>query len=234
MRQLVPLIAVIALGCGDKTPPAAAGDTTASTAPAPAVAEAPPEEEAPPVVDEAPATPVKGPPNADFNASLAYADGRTVSGHVVRVERGEDWYAEEGWTDKPVKLTVSLEQGGSAIDAPWTDIKQIEIRYAPRTDVSCLYDSEYDPWMYMCVLPTTTKVTTTDGKTWEGASRFRWRFTFDDDTSAEFYVYKLPAREQDTVGGGLGSSENTSMYAKLQDAVAIQARSALTRITISR
>ena len=71
----------------------------------------------------------------------------------------------------------------------------------------------------MCVLRNTPKTRTTDGKTWTVTTRNKWKFTFDDDSEVEFYVHKLPAREQDDEAAGLDSVENYDLYGKLQGSV---------------
>ncbi|MCO4744034.1 MAG: hypothetical protein KC912_04550 [Proteobacteria bacterium] len=225
---------VLIAGCGDKTKPEAAA---ANPEPAPAavevekpVAEPEPEPEPPEVTK--PAAPT---PNADFNATLTFGDGRVVEGHVIRVERGEDWYAEKGWTDRDMKLTVTLEGNGTEIEANWADIGTINIGYGTsRSDIDCTYDSAFLPWMYMCVLRTTTKVKTTDGKAWSANGRHKWQFTFDDGQTEEFFIYKLPAREQDnrTPEPGVEMPENAQLYASLQESVLENAKTSLKSITI--
>jgi hypothetical protein len=72
--------------------------------------------------------------------------------------------------------------------------------------------------MYMCVLPTVSKVKTKDGKMWEAASLHRWRFVFEDGKREEFWIKKLTAREQEEAVPSLGTvTENTELYQKLQN-----------------
>jgi hypothetical protein len=154
-----------------------------------------------------------------------------VQGRVVRVERGQDWYAEEGWLDTPNKLTLTLEGNGTALDAPWPDITSVHIRYGGTDEIDCQYDSRYTPYMYMCVLRTRSSATTTDGRTWEVSSRHRWRFTFEDGTEAEFFANKLPVREQDVPRPGM-ASENHEMYRRLQKQVLEEASRAVTHLEL--
>jgi hypothetical protein len=158
-----------------------------------------------------------------------------VQGHVIRVERGDDWYAETGWTDTPGKLTVTLEGNGTEVDKTWGEIQSIDIRYGARAEVDCLYESQFTPWMYTCTLPTTSTVKARDGSTWTAGSRHKWRFVFDDGTSTEFYVNKLPQREQDTEEVQLDDPdpENHELYAKIQGEVIAASQVAPTRIVIS-
>lgn len=226
MRTWLPALALLitAAGCGKKSTPAPAADPTPIATEAPA-----PEPEPEP---EEPAAPV---PNADFNASLTRADGSVVSGHVMRVERGTDWYAEDGWTDEESKLTLTVETDSTMEDVTWDKIASVSIKYGGRDAIDCQYDSTFTPWMYMCVIRTTTTAKDTAGKSWRITTRNKWKFTFDDGSEVEFYVYKLPIRRQDTKTMGLDSVENYELYGELQ-AEAMQATkgSAVTKITLSK
>lgn len=214
VRRMGSVALVVAVGCGgNKTPPVAAAEPV--PAPAPVVA---PEPEPEPVPEPEPEVPPSARPhNADFGAAIAFADGSSLKGKVVRVERTNDWYGDEGWSDEASDLVVNLEGGGTEIDAPWTNIASIAITYGAKGDVDCSYDSSFEPAMYSCVLRTTTKVKTKDGKAWDGADRHKWLFVFESGDVAEFYVYKLPARKQETEVPELGTvEENTKLYEDLQ------------------
>lgn len=214
--------------CGPKAPPAAPAADAVPDAPAPP----PPPPPAP--EPEAPAEPPPPASNADFDATLTFADGRSVSGHVVRVERGSDWYAEDGWVDSTSKLTVTLESGGTQTESTWNDISEVAIAYGDRSSIDCSYDSRFSPWMYMCTLKTTTTVTAADGKSWDAVTRYKWKFTFEDGNSEEFYVFKLPVRQQDDAVVDLKSeSENYELYGALQTKAVSDAKSGLTKITIT-
>jgi hypothetical protein len=210
MRVLTVLLTLAA--CSKKAPEPA--PETAPPPPPPAPAPAPEPE---PMEDDA----VSGSrPNADFTAAITFANGQQVKDKVVRVERSEDWYGEKGWTGDPNKLTVTLEGGGTEIEAPWTSISRIDITYKEKADIDCQYDSSYTPTMYMCVLPTTTKVKTTDGKTWDAASLHKWRLIFADGKKEEFWIKKITMREQEEAVPSLGTvTENTELYVKLQNAL---------------
>jgi len=174
--------------------------------------------------------------NTSFKASMTFADGHHVEGTVIRVERGEDVFAEKGWVDKATKLLVELEGNGTAADKPWTDISTLDIKYGARGDVDCLYESEFAPWMYTCTLKTTSTAKTVDGKTWEVTGRHKWKFTLSDGQVVEFFAYKLPARRQDSEQGGPGSeeTENAKLYAELQAEVVEAAKKSLTKLVITR
>lgn len=221
-------VLVLLSACGSKTPPETAA--TPAPEPAPEVAKPTPEPEPIPEVTK----PEPSAPNADFNATLTFGDSRTVSGHVIRVERGDDWYAEKGWTDRDIKLTVTLEGNGTEIEAAWSDVSTVNVGYGSRSDIDCTYDSAFLPWMYMCVLRTTTKVKTTDGKAWAANGRHKWRFTFENGDVEEFHIYKLPAREQDsrTPEPGQEMPENAALYGELQTSVLEAAKTSLKSITI--
>lgn len=233
MRHLVGIALALSLAaCGSKKTP-----TPAAEQPAPAVAEQP--------APAAPVHPSQRPPeepmekvapsNASFVAVITKADGTSVKGNVRRVERGEDWYAEKGWTDRPVKLTVTLEGGGTEIEADWKDIRTVAIEYGGKSDIDCQFDSSFTPVMYMCVLKSTTTVTTADGTEYKAAGRHKWRFEFTSGKAEEFYIYKLPRREQEEAVPSLGTTEeNTDLYVKLQKELLIEVgSSAITRIDIT-
>jgi hypothetical protein len=205
-------LCVLLAACAKKSPEAAPAPAAPKPAPVEA-APAPPAEEEGGIHGSRPAE-----PNAHFGVAITMANGEQLKENVVRVERSEDWYGETGWTDDPNKLTVTLEAGGTEIEAPWSDISRIDITYKDKEAIDCQYDSSYTPMMYMCVMPTTTKVRTKDGKTWDAASRHKWKFTFESGKVEEFWIWKLPAREQEAEVPSLGTmTENTALYLKLQD-----------------
>ncbi|MFT7517942.1 MAG: hypothetical protein ACI9MC_000066 [Kiritimatiellia bacterium] len=231
MRWLscVMVFGAVVSACGEKkmqvAPAVPAATVVEPVAPAP-----PPE----PVVEE-PSEPEPPASNADFQAELTMANGIKVSGHVVRVERGVDRYAEDGWTDAASKLTVELESGSDIMDADWDSLKSVSIRFKARGDVDCVYESDFSPWMYMCTMPTTSTALVADGKSWGITSRHKWRFSFDDGSTQEFYIYKIPVRGQDTVSAGLDTVENYELYAQLQaDVMTLIKADVVTGIKISK
>ena len=229
MRNLT--LALVLVACGPKTPPTPAASEAAATATAPAapVAAAAPEPEPEPEIAAPPAS------NASFTAKLTFADGRVKQGKVVRVERGDDWYAESGWVDSASKLMVTLEGNGTQKDVKWDDIGTIDIKYGDRSSLDCSYDSAFNPWMYMCALRTTSTAKTDDGGSWSIASRHKWRFSFSDGTSEEFYILKLPERAQDTKEVDINDTvtENYELYGRLQTDAMANAKKSLTRIEIT-
>ncbi len=234
------LVAVLLAGCGQKkVPDAAAKPPKEAPAEEASDAEAVTADREEPGVTAERAEPEPEPElpsNADFNATITHADGSTAKGHVKRVERSEGWYGEKGWTDKAVKLTVTLEGNGTEIEAEWKDIKTVGVKYGSVDDIDCQFDSEYTPIMYMCVLKSTGTVSHADGKTWTAGSRHKWRFTFNDGRVEEFWIKKLPEREQEAGNAeiGDGSEQNFALYEKLQKRVAEKARtSAVTKIEIT-
>lgn len=225
-------LALLAFGCGGKTPPAAGGEP-APAATAPATTTSAP---APAPMPEPEAAPAPKPPNADFKATITFADGKTKSGHVNRVERAEDWYGESGWTDKPVKLTVTVEKAGAEAEKQWTDFSEITIAYGKSTDMDCFFESSFDPVMYTCALRTTTNGKLADGSAVEVTVRNKWRFTYDDGSTVEFYLFKLPERAPDDTPASLDNigKENQALYITLQDRAMATAKSAPTKIVISK
>jgi hypothetical protein len=157
-------------------------------------------------------------PNADFKAKLAFMDGQVTEGQVIRVERSDDWFAERGWTDKPIKLTVTVEGNGTEKDVNWTDIKSMDLSYEGTGSIDCTYDTEFSPVMYMCVMKTRSKVAITEGGAWTAGGRHKWRFLFEDGTVEEFWVYKINARQQAQPSASLNSdsSQDTALYQMLQ------------------
>ncbi len=214
MRRALPLLFIFSLACGEKNPPETLAEPEPGAAPE-VVAEPEPEPEPVP-----PPPPPPPEPNADLNVTFTFADGSTKSGHVKRIERGSDWYAEMGWEDSEAKTTVELEGHGTLRDAAWSEIKAVSSNVGKvPDDVDCTYSSDFTPWMYTCELRTPTKVTARDGKSWTANTRHKWRFTYDDDSTVEFYLVKYPVRMQDTEQVSLEDEmgENYDLYSQLQD-----------------
>jgi hypothetical protein len=191
----------------------------------------------PPAAPTAPASPVGAgvtdvASNASFTAAITFADGRTHAGKVIRVERGEDFWAEEGWTDEKAKLTVSLESGSALKDVRWEDFSLVTIKYLERSEINCQYDSNFTPWMHICDLRTDTQIKTRDGQTWTTSSRYKWRFTFSDGSTEEFWLYKLPARREDPTDAWHEGNENYNLYGDLQQEIMQASKKAVTRIVI--
>ena len=189
----------------------------------PAPEPAPVEVAAPPVEEPAPPPPPPEPVvvrNANFNISFTFADGSTKSGHVIGVERGEDFNADQGWTTEDGKLKLTLEVGSSEKNVAWSDVKSINIVPGKvPDDVDCTYSSDFNPWMYECTLRTTAQAVLKDGSKGNITTRHRWRFTFEDQSTFEFQVFKYTLREQDSKDVEYGSeqAENFGIYTKLQD-----------------
>lgn len=211
------LLLSIVLACGEKAPVESA--TPVETPTETPVVEAPVEEP----VEEAAPEPEPEPkpePNADFTATITFSDGTTKSGHVIRVERSSDFNGMKDWLDTESKLTIFAESGSTAKDLMWTDLKSVSV--APKKgDVSCVYESEWNPWLYVCTNKTTSSLVDSDGKKWGLDSKHKWRFTFDDDSVAEFWIQNFRTLEQDSVEIELGMDdyENTELYAKLREEI---------------
>lgn len=210
--MLNSLLLMITFACGEKkiepeTPIAPAPETKPEPEPEPI-------EEVAPEPDPAPVS------NVDFNATLSFSDGSTVSGHVIRVERSSDSYGMKEWYDTESRLTIFAEAGSNAKDLAWTDIKSVST--SPKSgDISCVYESDWIPWLYICTQKTNTSVVDTDGKKWSADSKNKWKFYFDDETQVEFWIQNYRAMQQDTVEVGLGDEayENPELYAQLQNDV---------------
>jgi hypothetical protein len=185
--------------------------------PAEPTVEAPAPEPEPELMPEPPPPP---PPtkNADFNVSISRIGGESISGHVNRIERGVDIYGDKGWTDEDKDLQFYVEGNGEYKKIPWTDVKRISIRVKDSKDTSCVYSSDYSPWMYECSVKLTPTVTTKDGKSYAADSGHKWRFFFDGGKEVEFWLKRHYALEQDAevVGIDHGNPENHELYGKLQ------------------
>lgn len=191
---------------------------------APALPPAPPPEPEPPPPPPPPAN------NADFHATVTYADGHTVAGHVVRLERGIDRYGEQGWAEDPAKLVVELESAAGESTKAWTDLAQVDLKYGAKSTVQCLYESDYTPVMYMCTIDTTTTAKAKDGKSYTVTSRYPWRFTFDDGKIVQIALTKPNVRKGDESGG---DDENYALYEELTVEVLRLPTTSVTRIAIT-
>jgi hypothetical protein len=230
-----------AVACGEKAPPEASAEPTqAAATPAPEptepAVEAPPVEEAPVEAAPAPAPePAIPASNADLQITVSFNDGSSKAGHVWLVERSTDWYAEEDWTSAAGQVKLQLEGNGTEIMAPWSEIKKIQVVIAKVSESSdCTYNSDFRPWMYDCTLRNKGTATTVDGRSWDITDRHKWRVSFDGGDSAEFWLYKHPARQQDEETVGLDSTgENYDLYIGLQDRLREEVKTMVTGVTVS-
>lgn len=183
--------------------------------------ESTPAEEVVEETTEEPALPEIAPPpepNVNFNATLTFSDGSTKSGHVIRVERSSDFYGMKEWLDSESKLIIYGESGSTAKEMTWTDIKTITV--APKSgDISCVYESDWTPWLYVCTNKTTSSLVDSAGKKWGVDSKHKWKFFFEDEEVVEFWIQNFRTLQQDTVEVGLGMEayENPELYAQLQN-----------------
>ena len=216
------------LACAAHSPSTPPPEESAPEAPV-----APPELE--PEPEPEPEPPPPPPSNADLNVSLRWADGKTKSGHVKRIERSSDWYGEKDWYDKDSRLVIPMEaSNGDEIEPNWSELQTITIRPGKAANADCSYESDYIPWMYTCEVTNSSKAKLKNGKRYSVISRHRWRFTFDDDSQVEFWLYKHATRSQDSgdVEFGLDVSENYDLYQKLQADLRTDLKSLLISITI--
>jgi len=206
------LFVLLFAACGDKTPPApAAAPVEAAAAPVEAAPEAPPEPPPPPpeVI------------NASLNVTITYANGTSKTGKVKRIERSDDLFGEKGeWHTDAKKLTMNGDAGSASKDFAWTDVKTITIVPGKiPAEIDCTYESDYQPWMYDCTLKTTATAILKDNSKWVVGTRNKWKMTFEDNESVEFWLFKHPAREQDekVVDLDTKDAENLALYTKLQN-----------------
>lgn len=199
------------LACGPKAPP-----------PPPPIIEQP-VEVIPEVVEaEVPMEPPAPEPNVDFNVKLTYSDGSVKEGHVIRLERSEGFYGMKDWYDTESKLTIYAESGSNAKDFAWTELKSVSI--ASGNDVSCVYESDWNPWLYVCTNKTKSSVIDLDGGKWTLDTKNKWRLTFDDESEAEVWLQNFRALEQDDkeIELGMDAYENPELYSKLRNDLTTQ------------
>ena len=168
--------------------------------------------------------------NADFDIVTTTANGTTFAGHVKRIERSSDWYGEADWLSAPAKLTISGEQTSAEKEITWPEVAKISISLGNiGNDVDCYYDSAWSPWMYDCTLKTTGTVTLKDGSKWSISNRHKWKLTFTDDTTVEFWLKKHSARAQDSevVTMSSGTTENYGLYTSLQQRLREEAKTTI-------
>jgi hypothetical protein len=184
-----------------------------------ALVAAAPAPEAPATVPAPEAAP--GVKNISMGAALAFGDGTSKSGRVQGVERTTDAY-DQDWSSDAKHLVLEVEIGTKEIAVPWTQVKTLTITpgvaTGPKNEFSCEYTSDTDPHTYSCILPTTSSVVLKDGTKGNVVTRKRWRFTYEDGSTVEFYAYKLKASAPDDreLGFGDADTENAALYAKLQ------------------
>ena len=200
------------LACGPKEAPKAAEPPVA---PEPVVV-AEPEPTPEPEPEPEPAKPAS---NVDFNIKLTYSDGTVKEGHVIRLERSSDFYGMKEWYEKESKLTIYGEAGSAAKDLAWTDVKSISI--ATTKDIGCIYESDWNPWLYVCTMKTNSSLVDTAGGKWGVDSKYKWRVTFDDYSETEFWLQNLRSMQQDEkeVELGMDNNQNHDLYAQLQESL---------------
>lgn len=209
--------------------------TTPTPAPEPVVEATPvelaPEPEPEPIPEPEPVPVV----NADLTVSLKWANGESKNGHVKRIERSSDWYGEKEWYTQANRLTVTMEAAnGQESEPAWTEIASITIKPGKASNADCAYESDYMPWMYTCEVKNKSTANLKSGARHSPTSRHKWRFTFDDDSQVEFWLYKHAARMQDggNVEYGMDIGENYAIYQQLQQELRVDLKSLLTHITI--
>lgn len=226
MRTIVfPFLAGLIFACATPQKPVPAPPvevTVAEVAPEP-------EPEPEPIPEPEP------PANADMTVSLTWANGETKSGHVKRIERSSDWYGEKEWYTADNRLTITTEApNGQESEPTWGEITSITVKPGNVKNADCAYESDYMPWMYTCEVRNKGTAKLKSGKSSSVTSRYKWRFTFDDGTQTEFWLYKHAARMQDggNVEFGMDMSENPSIYQQLQQDLREDLKRLLTNITV--
>ena len=174
--------------------------------------------------------------NVDLKVTVTHNDGSAHAGRVVRLARSTDWYGEADWTTSSGDVKLQLEGSDGERSVDWSEIKSVTIKIAKVSEsTDCTYDSNFSPWMYDCTLRNQASAVTRDGRSWEVTSRHKWRLTYDDDSSEEFWLYKHPARMQDirTVSLSDASGENYDLYIELQDRLREEVKTMVSGISLS-
>ena len=195
------------LACGPKEPPVVVEPVVEPVV-----------EIVPEVVEaELPVEPPAPESNVDFNVKLTYSDGVIKEGHVIRLERSEGFYGMKDWYDTENKLTLYAESGSNAKDLTWMEMKSVTI--TPGKDISCIYESDWNPWLYVCTNKTTSSVIDSDGKKWDLDTKNKWRLTFDDESESEIWLQNFRTLEQDDkeIELGMEAYENPELYSKLRN-----------------
>jgi hypothetical protein len=213
--HIAPFLALLALHSpaqakSKKSEPAPAPPPAAEPAPAPV------EETPPPTPEEAAPTHVH---NADMSVTFGRQDGSSKALKVTGIERSTDFYGDEGWSSDESNLKITVEVGSTEKQVGWKDVKSVTVTPGKMDDVDCTYSSDFTPWMYECTLKTTTNIVLKDGTKGTVDNRNKWRFTLDDGSQIEFWLYKHTERMQDDMesDGSGDAEENTKMYPRLQE-----------------
>ena len=165
--------------------------------------------------------------NVSLKVSLTSVDGKTKSGNVIRIERGEDIYGDKGWLGDEKSLKFYVE-GKDYKKITWAEVKKVSIKVDNAKDISCLYSSDYTPWMYECGVKLVAQITTKDGKRYTADNGYKWRFYFSDGTESELWLKRHYARQQDDRAVQLGDdTENRELYKSLQSQLKAELKSSL-------
>ena len=171
--------------------------------------------------------------NADLKISLSTVDGKTKSGHVIRIERGEDISGEKGWKSDEKSLKFYVESAKEYKKITWAEVKSVTVKLVDAKDVSCLYSSDFTPWMYECSVKLSAQLTTKDGKRYTADTGHKWRFYFEDGSESELWLKRHYAHQQDERQVQLGDdTENRELYKALQNQLRSEIKSTLIK-TIS-
>ena len=184
----------------------------------------------PPSTDEIAEENVEPPPsafpsNVNFQAVVTFADGTTKEGHVIRLERSETFEGTDDrtWFEDEKKLRVELSNSsGGWQQTFWKDILEINIS-VPRFNPTCLYSSDWMPWLYSCSVTTKSTAKTKDGQVWSVDTKYKYKMYFEteDPQNPEeiaFWINTHRSIKQDEKVVSLGdpNPENHNLYLQLQ------------------
>ena len=151
------LLLSIVMACGEKAaevetakPVETPVETVAETVPEP-VEEVAPEPEPEP----------KPEPNVDFNTTITFSDGTAKTGHVIRVERSSDFYGMKEWLDtESIDHLCRVRFYSQRSDVDGTKVCSV----APKKGDIIMYESEWNPWLYVCTNKTTSSLVDAEGR----------------------------------------------------------------------
>ena len=222
MKRIFMMLLFCTFACGPKKESQTSPDVDAPAESTPHVEEI--VEQKTETVEEEPLPPAF-PSNVNFQAMLTFADGSTKEGHVIRLERSETFEGtdDRAWFEDEKKLRIELSTAaGGWQQTFWKDISEIEIS-VPRFSRTCVYSSDWIPWLYSCAVATKSTAKTKDGKMWNVDTKYKYKMYFEteDPQNPEeiaFWLNTHRSIQQDEKEVSLGSSnpENNNLYLQLQ------------------
>jgi len=214
---MTTLLAFFLLACGGKDPEKNTTPEVNTTPPVPEETVSEPEA-APEPEEVVPEEPVIE-SNIELNVTLTMADGNTKKGKVIRVERNKKYNGLAEWLDKDSKLKIDLMRGKEYKTVALNEVTKITIKPVGKklNDSDCNFESDYEPRLYFCKQPTTSKAFLPDGTSWEIDNLYKWMFYFEDNSTTELWLSTHQVLEQEESSGTIGDNAvNNELIAKLK------------------